>query len=158
VRQADVEADRLAAGVVRAAIGGFHDPGPPPEVTTKRVLRADGERPLREHARQLARFLVVARPLDRAAALARRSRRRRGCADAVHLHQLVERVLRRLAAVNARRPEEHDGVLDVLELEATLRLEVFGEDADGACIFALQKGVIEVSLRLRTHPPIIHRS
>jgi hypothetical protein len=46
--------------------------------------------------------------------------------------QLLERLLGRFAAVNARRAEENNGVLDVLRLEATERLEVFGENAKRA--------------------------
>ena len=65
-RQLDIEPDRLAAGLPRAAVGGLHDaraaarghdkPVPSPGQTL---------RPLRHHARQLARVLVVVRHLDR---------------------------------------------------------------------------------------------
>ena len=46
---------------------------------------------------------------------------------------------RLLAAVNPRRPEEHDGVLDVLRLEAAERFEILGENAKRACLLAFEE-------------------
>ena len=51
----------------------------------------------------------------------------------------MQRAFGAVAAVDARRPEEDDGVLDLLVGEPAARLEVFGEDADGAPFGALEK-------------------
>ena len=58
-----------------------------------------------------------------------------------------------LAAVNARRAEEHDGVLDVLRAEAAQRLEILGQDADRPGFFAVEEFTIEI--RKRLHSAII---
>jgi hypothetical protein len=71
-------------------------------------------------------------------------------------HQLVERSLRVLAAVNARRSEEYDCILDVLGLEPAQRLQVLGQDADRTGVLALEKGGIEIRLSLLAHLPIIN--
>ena len=78
-----------------------------------------------------------------------------GTLDMIAAYPCRKRVLRDVAAVNARGPEKDHGVLDVLQLEAALRLQVLGEDADRTGILAFQERVIQVSLRLRTHDPII---
>ena len=63
-RQADVEADALAAGLVGAAIGGLHDAGPAARADDEAVARfLERQAPFREQVRELARVLVVARPL-----------------------------------------------------------------------------------------------
>ncbi len=69
--------------------------------------------------------------------------------------ETLERLLRVLAAVDARRAEEHDGVLDVLRLEAAQRLEVLGQDADRPGFFALEELGILVGKRLWVHWSII---
>ena len=155
-RKADVQPDRLSAAFGCPAIGGLHDPrtaaGRHDEPVMRRVEPA---RPFGQHAREHARVFVIPRPLDGAAAAREDLRHLATRADAVRFRQLVERLLRGFAAVNTRRSKEHHRVLDVLDLEAALRLEVFGQDADGARVLALEKGVIEIGLRLRTHLPII---
>ena len=65
--------------------------------------------------------------------------------------ETFERLLRGFAAVNPRRAEEDDGVLDVLRLEAAERLEILGQDPERARFFALEKLRIEVRERLE-HP------
>ncbi len=65
--------------------------------------------------------------------------------------QRQQRPLGALAAVDAGRPEEDDGVLDFLVLEAAERLEVLGEDANRPAFFALEKLRIEVRERLLRH-------
>ena len=119
------------------------------------VCGVETARPFGQHARQHARLLVVPRPFDRAAAAREDLRHLTSRAHRVRLRQRVERLLGHLAAVNARGAEEDNRVLDVLDLEAAPRLEVFGEDADWPRVLALEEGVIEISLLLRTHPPII---
>ena len=69
--------------------------------------------------------------------------------------EALERLLRVLAAVDARGAEEHDGVLDVLRLEPAQRLEVLRQDADGSGLFALEELGILVGVRLWVHPSII---
>ena len=64
-RQPDVEPDGLAAGLVRAAVGGFHDAGAAAGRDDEAmVLRRQRHAPRREQPRELARLLVVAGPLD----------------------------------------------------------------------------------------------
>ena len=105
-----------------------------------------------QQARQLARVLVVARPLDApcATSAARASIVLVGVAHAARLQRL-QRALGPLAAVDARRPEEHDRVLDLLVLEAAQRLEVLGQDADRPRLVALEKLRVQVRERLLRH-------
>ncbi len=134
-------------------------PGPPPDVTTKRWCGAfDRLRPGGQHAGELARLLVVARPLDRLAS-ARQVRLDVGVGfHAVAAHQVTERLFRVLAAVDAGRAEEHDGVLDVLRLEPAQRLEVLGEDSQRPGFFAFEKRRVEVGERLHVHRCIFPRA
>ena len=60
-----------------------------------------------------------------------------------------------LAAVDTRRTEEDDRVLDVLRAEAAQRLQIFGEDAKGAGFFAFEKVGVLICKRLRMHLSII---
>src|SRR4029434_2731902 len=106
------------------------------------VFRAEPERPLCQQPGELARLLVVARPLDR---LAPADEMLVGVPAALphHLpHQGLERRLRLLAAVDARGSEKNDSVLDALRLEAAQRLEVLGEDADRTRLVAVEEVLI----------------
>ena len=115
-RQADVEADALAAGLVGAAVGRLHDAGTAARADHEAVPRRfERQAPHRQLVRQLARVLVVARPLDRLAAALHRGEMRLRARIAAP-PQALERARRVGAAVHARRAEEHDGVLDVLLL------------------------------------------
>ena len=71
--------------------------------------------------------------------------------DPTRRSSTLERLLGVLAAVDARRAEEHDGVLDVLRLEAAQRLEILGEDPERARFFGFEKLGIEIRERLRMH-------
>src|SRR5262249_1119132 len=113
------------------------------------------ERPLRQQVRELARLFVVSRPFDGAAAAGDDFLDLPAGADRVRPDQLFERLLRRLAAVDAGGAAEDDGGLDVLQVEPALRRQILGEETDGTRVLAFQEVVIEVSLWLRTHAPII---
>src|SRR5262249_35024821 len=107
--------------------------------------------PRREQPRQLARLLVVARPLERLAAapqlllvgLVR-------VLDAPRA-QTLQRAFGALAAVHARRAEEDDGILDFLLPESLQRLEVLGQDPDRSRLRALQKLLVQIRERLLRH-------
>jgi len=105
-------------------------PGPPPE---------------------LARLLVVARPLEGAA----RARQLAlvGVVGVLHAARAkaLQRALGALAAVDARRAEEDDGVLNFLLLESAQRLEVLGENPDWARLGALEELRVQVRQRLLGH-------
>src|SRR6185295_13169336 len=109
----DVQADRLAAALAGAAVGGLHDAG----AAARRhheavVLRLQRLRPRGEQPRQLARLLVVAGPLQRLAAAPQLARVGVvGALDAARA-QALQRTLGALAAVDPRRAEEDDGVLN----------------------------------------------
>ena len=62
-----------------------------------------------------------------------------------------------LAAVDARRSEEHDGVLDPLIAESTERLEILGQYADRPRFVALEKVGIQVRQRLSRHAPPLYQ-
>src|SRR5687768_7331999 len=104
--------------------------------------------PRRQQASQFPGLFVIPRPLHRLAAAGQVRLELYARAPAGPLLQLLEGLLGRFAAVNARRPEKDHGVLDVLRLEATERLEILGENAKRACLFALQKRRVEVGERL----------
>ena len=115
-------------------------PGPPPDVTTKRWF-SDGSAVLHvgQQPGELARVLVVARPLDRLPRLGQLGLVLLvGVADAARLERR-QRALGALAAVDAGRSEEHDGVLNLLVLEAPQRLEILRQDADRPAFGALEK-------------------
>jgi hypothetical protein len=57
--------------------------------------------------------------------------------------------------MNARRPEEHHRVLDLLALEAAKRLGIFGQDANRTRFFAFEERPVEIRERLRFHPSIL---
>ena len=152
-RQADVQADRLAAGFARAAVGRFHDAGAAARGDDEAVvLRLQRVTPCRQQPRQLSRVLVVARPFDRLA----RSRElglelRVGVLHAAGAQRL-QRAFGALAAVDAGRSEKHDRVLDFLLLEASQRFEVFGENAYRTGFGAFEKLLKQVRERLRHAP------
>jgi hypothetical protein len=58
--------------------------------------------------------------------------------------QRRQRPLRAFAAVDSRRPEEDHRVLDLLLLEAAERLEVLGQNANGTCVTAFEKRLVQV--------------
>ena len=69
--------------------------------------------------------------------------------------QARERLLRVFRALDTCRAEKHHGVLDALCLEAGQRLEIFGEDANGPGVLAVEEFVITIGKRL--HVVIIKR-
>src|SRR5262249_26272005 len=151
-RQTDVEADRFAAALARAAIRRFHDPRPAARCDDETVvLGLQRQRPRRQHPRELARFLVVARPLERLAALPQLALIVLvGVAHAAR-PQRLQRALRAFAAVDARRSEEDDGVLNLLILEAPQRLEVLRQDADRPGLGALEELQVQIRHQLLRH-------
>src|SRR5262249_58502831 len=117
-------AQALAAGLMRAAVGGLHDAGPAARADDEPVAgRLERLAPLREPPGDRARVFVVARPFERLARALERGGVLRSAA-VVPLAETRDGARRVLPAVHARGPEEHDGVLDVLLLEASQRLEV----------------------------------
>ena len=67
-RQTDVQPDALAAGLVGTAVGPLYDPGAAARAHDETVARLfERQAPLRQPVREIARVLVVARPLDRLA-------------------------------------------------------------------------------------------
>ncbi len=116
-------------------------PGPPPDGDDEPVmLRVESRGPLGQHARQHARVLVVSRPLDRlAAALEMRVRSRCRLPGMESPLEPFERFARLFRAVNPRRSEEDDGVLDVLGLEPAQRFEILGENAKRPCLLAFEE-------------------
>ena len=125
-------------------------PGPPPEVTTNRWFSdCRLKRPRGEEPGELPRVFVVARPLEGLAALGQFGLVLR--VDLVHAArpQRLQRALRAVAAVDPRRPEEDDGVLNLLLLESPQRLEVLREDADRPGLVAFEEVRVEVRERLR---------
>ena len=151
-RQPDVQADGLAAGLARAAVRGFHDSRAAARRDNEAViLRRQRAAPRRQQARQLARFLVVARPLERLARL-----RQLGLivlVGAVYAAspERAQRPLGALAAVDAGRSEEHDRVLNLLIREAAERFEIFRQDANRPRIGALEELPVLVCERLLRH-------
>ena len=127
-------------------------PGPPPDVTTKRWFSdCRLKRPRGEQPRELPRVLVVARPLEGLAALAQFGLVLRvGLVHAAR-PQRLQRALGALAAVDPRRSEEDDGVLDLLLLESAQRLEVLGEDPDRPGLVAFEEVRVEIRERLLTY-------
>src|SRR5215470_15629840 len=98
------------------------------------VFGLERQAPLGEQARELARFLVVARPFDRALALGQLGLILLvGIALAART-QRAQRALGPLAAVDARRSEEHHRVLNLLFFEAAQRLEILRENPDRTCL------------------------
>ncbi len=70
---------------------------------------------------------------------------------------VLECPLGALAAVNARRAEEDDRVLDVLLAEAAQRLEVLGNDANRAGLLALEEIAHQVRQRLTRHASTVYQ-
>src|SRR3954471_900639 len=116
-----------------------------------------GERlgPLGDESRQLPGLLVVSRPLN-GLPPSREVRVTLGTGPRTQsLFQLLQFLGRLLAAGNARRPEEDDGVLYVFVLEAAKRFEILRKDAQRARFLAVEKFLVGVSERLRMHTCII---
>jgi hypothetical protein len=115
------------------------------------IFRLEGERPGGEQPRQLARLFVVARPLERLAALFQLPLVLLvGVGDAPRAQRL-QRALRALAAVDACGSEEHDRVLNFLLFEAAQRLEVLRQDPDRTRFGTLEKLTVQVRHRLLRH-------
>jgi hypothetical protein len=94
-------------------------------------------RPFGQSPSQLARILVVARhrqPLVRALQVA------------LALFGGVHFGFGLLARWQARRAHENDGVVDLVAVEATSRLEILGKQAQRPCIAAGQKRFLEIRL------------
>src|SRR5205823_5332940 len=121
------------------------------------VLGGEGYAPRREQPRQLARLLVVPGPLERLAALAQLQRVEVLGPDFAARPQRLQRPLCALAAVHASRAKEDDGVLNLLLLEATERLEIFSDDADGTGVVAVEKLRVLVRERLLRHALTVPR-
>src|SRR6266850_7183292 len=115
------------------------------------VFGLEREAPLGQQARELARFLVVARPFERAPALGELGLILLvGVALAARAER-AQRELGALAAVDPRRSEEDDRVLDFLLLESAQRLEVLREDPDRPRLGALEELTIQIRERLLRH-------
>jgi hypothetical protein len=153
--QADIQADRLAAGLICAAIRGFHDPGSAARCHDEAVMRElERLRPLRQEPRQRTGILVVLRPLDGLSAACQVLVDRLAARSESPLER-CERLLGMRTAVDPRRAEEHDGVLDILCFEAAQRLEILGENPDWARFFRFEKLVILIGERLKVHAGIL---
>src|SRR5947209_18032457 len=113
--------------------------------------------PRREQPRELARFLVVPGPLERLAALPQLDRVQVLGPDFAARPQRLQRPLCALAAVHASRAKEDDGVLNLLLLEATERLEILSDDADGTGVVAVEKVWVLVRERLLRHALTVPR-
>ena len=148
-RQADIEPDGLAARFIRAAVGRLHDAGSTAGGDDKAmVFGRERATPRGEGAGELARLLVVARPLDGLAGLLQFDLETVvGGADTAG-PQRLERPLGALAAVDARRSEEDDRVLNLLVPEPPQRLEVLGENSNRPCFVALEKLRVQIRQRL----------
>src|SRR5437762_744774 len=121
------------------------------------VLGGEGYAPRREQPRQLTRLLVVPGPLERLAALAQLHRVEVLGPDFAARPQGLQRPLCALAAIHARRTEKDDRVLNLLFLEATERLEIFSDDADGTGVVAVEKLRVLVRERLLRHALTVPR-
>src|SRR5262245_3468321 len=111
--------------------------------------------PLGEERRQLARLLVVPRPLHRLLHPAQVIVCSCGALAAKTTKEPLHRLFGVFTTVNPCRAEEHDGVLDVLHFEAAERLEVLGKYAKGTRLFAVEKVRIEIREWLRRHAAIL---
>ena len=144
IRKPDIEANGLAPGFIRAAVGGLHNArssarGNHKAVPAKRKLHG----PLGQHARQLSRLFIVARHFHRSPA-------------ALELHFEVSRfrgagtLEQRQGAIGlgldgeARRAKEYDSILNLLAPKARQGLEIFGHNSQRAAIGAVEKFLIFV--------------
>jgi len=139
---------------VGAAIGGFHDPGPPPEVTTNRCRREGIFMAQVVSSPRGARILVVAGHLDRglgslklqirghaaaiSGALAGCSWLGAACVEPVFFPAAPGRG-RPPRARGARRAEKDHRILNLLPPEARQRLNVLGDNANQASVALLRK-------------------
>ena len=131
--QADVDAARLG----RAPVGRFHDAGAAAGAHHEApLLRVELLGPVREAESELARGFVVGRHAQRHARVLDCAAAGRG---------LAQRFLGLLARLDPRRAHEHDGIIDALALEPPFGLEIFRQDAQGACVPAVQKRLVTVS-------------
>ena len=62
--------------------------------------------------------------------------------------QLRQGALGAHPALNPRRPEEYDRVLNVVVAKSSERLEIFGQDPDGSGIVAFQEFAIQIGKRV----------
>src|SRR5262245_51484739 len=112
---------------------------------------AERDAPGGEQPRQLTRFLVETRPFERLPGFPQFSFVRGVGVAFAPRAQRPQRALRALAAVDARRPEEHNSVLNPLLLEAAERFEIFGDDPDGARFLTVEELRIHVRERRLRH-------
>ena len=130
--QSDVESDGLATGFGRSSIRRLHDAGAATRGDDEAVvLRGERLRPLGDQTREFPRLLVITGPLDGFAATGQVRVTLGADPGAKSALETLERFFGALTAVDARGPEEDDGVLDVLLLETTERLEILSEDRSG---------------------------
>ena len=153
--QQDVHADGFAAGLVRAAVGRFHNAGTAAGGDDETMLaRGDGFGPLREQLRQAARVFVVARHLHGGhGALELQNAGAAGCdlaclgrllvagrrIDRASVFQELQGVIGLFAPAEARRAEEDHRVLNLLAAEARQRLQILRDDADGTAVGAVEE-------------------
>ena len=114
-------------------------PGPPPVVTTNRWRRAGiCTRPLRQQKRQAAGIFVIARHVYAGQSLFALVRGQ----YARPFIQLPEILVGLGVAVEARRAEEHDCVLNLFAPEASQRFHVFSENAQNATFGTSHEGFV----------------
>ena len=130
----------LAAGLVRAAIGRFHDAGAAAGADDEAVARRlERQAPLGQLVRELARVLVVARPLDRLAAALQRGEVRRGPRVASRFAAARARARRRSRLCTRAEPKNTTVSWMFCCLKPAERLEVLGEDPERPRIVALEE-------------------
>ena len=153
----------LAAGLVGAAVGGFHDPGSASRGDDETVPPPfQGLRPLGHHGGQLPGVLVVAghfhaslrAPAAQLACcplgdlfLGRRLLFASGAGAAdpgLSSSSSSSSWLASSWATEARRPEKHDGVLNALPAETRQWLGVFRDDAHQPAVGTVDKGRVLV--------------
>src|SRR5437870_4342956 len=107
--QPDIEPDGLAARLAGPPVGGFHDPGTASRGDDKAVVfRLQRQAPRRQEPGELARVLVVPRPLERLSRLAELDLVLSVGIEVAARPQRAERPFASLATVDACRTEKHD--------------------------------------------------
>src|SRR5262245_3914712 len=115
------------------------------------VLGLERQAPLRQQTRQLARFFVIARPFDRALPLGQLGLILLVGVALAARAQGAQRAFGPFAAVDARRSEEHDRILDLLFLETAERLEILRENSDRTRFRTFEKLPVQIRERLMGH-------
>src|SRR5581483_5437924 len=143
-RQRDGQADVDAVRLGRAAARRLHDSRAAAGAHDEALLHlVEPLGPVRQAEGELARRLVVGRHLERHARL--------GDVGAGGL-RMLQAELGDLLRGDARRAHEDDGVLDLVAVEAALRLEILREDAQLARVPAVEEAGVLVRLVL---PPCL---